>query len=106
MSERARVRGLRFSDSDWERITERARAAQMSIQEYVRWQLLERPGAAPAPVPGPTALPDTVQGRVAKAVMVLFELERRRVRGTDEARAWEAIAAEVDDWLEREERYG
>ena len=67
MSERARVRGLRFSDSDWERIIERARAAQMSIQEYVRWQLLERPGAA---------------------------------------RAWEAIAAEVDAWLEREERYG
>ena len=104
MSERARVRGLRFSDSDWERITERARAAQMSIQEYVRWQLLERPGAAP--VPEPTVLPDTVQGRMAKAVMVLFELERRRVSGTDEARAWEAIAAEVDDWLEREERYG
>ena len=104
MSERTRVRGLRFSDSDWERITERARAAQMSIQEYVRWQLLERPGTVPAP--GPTALPDTVQGRVAKAVIVLFELERRRVSGTHEARAWEAIAEEVDAWLEREERYG
>ena len=104
MSERTRVRGIRFSDSDWERITERARAAQMSIQDYVRWQLLERPGAAPASAP--TALPDTVQGRVAKAVMVLFELERRRVSATDEALVWEAIAAEVGAWLEREERLG
>ena len=32
--------------------------------------------------------------------------ERRRVSGTDEAPAWEAIAAEVDAWLEREERLG
>lgn len=104
MSERTRVRGLRFSDSDWKRITERARAAQMSIQEYARWQLLERPSAVA--VPGPTALPDSVQGRVAKAAMVLYELERRRVSGTDEAPVWEAIAAEVDAWLEREERLG
>ena len=104
MSERTRVRGIRFTDSDWERITERARVAEMSIQEYVRWQLLERPSAAPAP--GPIPLSDTVQGRVAKAVMVLCELERRRVSGTDEAPAWEAIAAEVDAWLEREERLG
>ena len=76
----------------------------MSIQDYVRWQVLKRP--ARVETPAPTPLPDTVQGRVAKAVMVLYELKRRRVSGTHEAPAWEAIGAEVGAWLEREERLG
>lgn len=103
MSERTRVRGIRFTDSDWERITERARVAEMSIQEYVRWQLLERPAGS---TPAPTLWSDSVQGQMARALIVLFERERRRVAGTQEEAEWKAIVAEVESWLEREERLG
>lgn len=99
-----RSRGIRCTDSDWERITARARAAGMRLSDYVIWQVLERPARVEAPAPTP--LSDSVQGRMAKAVMVLFEFERRRVQETDQAVVWDAIAAEVDAWLESEERLG
>ena len=104
MSEPTRVRGIRFTDSDWERVTARAQAAGLSIREYTRWRLVECPTGASTPTP--TLWPDSVQGQMARALIVLFELERRRVAGTQEEVQWEAIVAEVDEWLAREERLG
>ena len=103
MSERPRVRGIRFTDSDWERVRLRAQAAGMPIQEYAHWQLLERPTGS---TPAPTLWSDSVQGQMARALIVLFERERRRVAGTQEEAEWKAIVAEVESWLEREERLG
>ena len=97
-----RQRALRATDSDWERVAQRAASAQMSISDYVLWRALAPPGTAAAT----QALPSAVQVRVAQATLVLFASEERRMHTAGKGQEWETMQEEAGRWLERQEGIG
>ena len=98
-----RQRTLRATDSDWERVGALARAAGMTVSDFVLWRALEPPSAT-ASAPG--ELPERLRDRIFKAVLVLWELERRRLADTGDAELWTAVNETVDEWFENERKVG
>ena len=102
--EKRKARCVMATDSEWQRIREAATADHLSISEHVLRVLL----APPSP-PADTAegtLPARVQHRVARAVLVLELIEKRRLAHAEMSAAWEEISAEVDGWLDDEAALG
>ena len=102
--EKRRARCVMATDSEWQRIREAAAAARLSISDHVLRVLL----APPSP-PANTAegtLPARVQHRVARAVLVLELIEKRRLDKAGLGTAWDEIDREVDGWLDGEGALG
>ena len=98
-----RQRSLRASDSDWARVVALARAAGMGVSEFVIQRVLEPPSITPPPSSEP---PERVRDEVVKGVLVLRELERRRMAEAGEEDVWSAVSEGVTHWLERERELG
>ena len=96
--EKRRARSVMATDSEWQRIGERAAADGLSISDHVVRVLLAPPSAPP--VDTGTSLPAQVQHRVAHAVLVLERIEKLRFDEADMGTAWDQIVAEVDGWLD------
>ena len=97
-----RQRAIRASDTDWQRVSQRAAAAGLSISQYV----LSRALAPPTPRFSSEVLPAAVQVRVAQAVLTLFASEERRMISEGRGDEWETAQQEVGRWLERQEGIG
>ncbi len=102
--EKRRARSVMATDSEWQRIGERAAADGLSISDHVVRTLL----APPLPPSDNTgkAVPARVQLRLAHAVLMLERIEKLRFDEADMGTAWKDIAAEVDGWLDGAEELG
>ena len=98
-----RQRTVRATDSQWERVGALARAAGMKVSDFVLWRSLEPPSAAPAP---PSELPEQVRDRACKAILALWELERRRTADAGDAELWDTVNEAVHEWFEKERQLG
>lgn len=98
-----RQRTLRATDSDWERVGALARAAGMTVSDFVLWRALTPPSAG---TPAPSELPELVRERSFKAMLVLWELERRRMTETGDGELWTAVTQAVDEWFAHQRRVG
>ena len=90
---RRRPRSVMASDSEWDRIRERAKAAGMSISSFI---CLRTAGPDRRPPPGPT--PQAIAARLERietAVLTLAEVERRRLAERGEADNWETALRKV-----------
>ena len=96
--EKRRARCVMATDSEWQRIGERAATDGLSISDHVVRTLLA-PVSPPSDNTG-TALTARVQWRVARAVLALESIEKLRFDEADMGTAWKEIAAEVDGWIE------
>ena len=97
-----RQRTVRATDSQWERVGALARAADMSLSDFLLWRALESPRAAPPP----SELPELMRDRVCKAVLVLWELERRRRADAGDSELWDTVNEAVHEWFEKERQIG
>ncbi|MCY4608624.1 MAG: hypothetical protein OXD40_08515 [bacterium] len=86
--EKRRARCVMATDSEWQRIGERAAADGLSISDHVVRSLL---------VPLSWY---AVQHRVARAVLVLERIEKMRFDEADMGTTWEEIDTEVKEWLD------
>ena len=90
---RRRPRSVMASDSEWERIRERASASGMSISSFI---CLRTTGPERKRPPGPT--PQAIAARLERtetAVLTLAEVERRRLAERGEAEEWETVLRKV-----------
>ena len=101
-AEPKRQRAIRVTDSDWERVAQRAATAGLLISDYVVWRAL----APPTPRFSSEVLPAAVQVRVAQAILTLFASEERRMVAEGRGEEWETAQQEVGRWLERQEGIG
>ncbi len=88
---RRRQRAVKATDSEWDRVRERARAAGLSVSGYVVRQAL-----APDVSPGPSLATLAARlERIETAVLALCEVERIRLvnRGAEED--WSAVLRRV-----------
>ncbi len=98
-----RQHAIMVTDSEWVRLTERARAAGMPVSRFIVHRLAEED---PAPDRGPGGLPAAVWRRVAREVLLLGRIEEQRMAGQHVSEERAAMAAEVEDWLARQEELG
>ena len=90
------------TDAEWARVQEAAKEAGLSCSEFVvRRSLDDATRAAPEPV-----LPAPALRRMARSVLVLEALERRRLENEGAAALWEKEAAEAEGWLDAEAGLG
>lgn len=100
--ERRRRRCVMATDSEWERMREAAAAAELSCSEFIVRRCLddaisrEREPALPAPV----------MRRVARSVLVLEALERKRLENEGATALWDAEIATAEGWLDGEASLG
>jgi len=95
-----RQHAIMVTDSEWVRLTERAKAAGMPVSRFIVHRLAEED---PPPDEG---LPSSVWRRVAREVLLLGRLEEERLAGQRLSEERDALAAEVEDWLDRQEELG
>ena len=101
-AEKRRQHGIMVTDSEWRRLTERAKAAGMPVSRFIVHRLAEEdPG--PAPDRGPGGLPASVWRRVAREALLLGRIEEQRMTGQHVSEERAALAGEVDEWLARQE---
>ncbi len=102
MEDRRRQRAITVTDSEWLRLKTRAKEAGMPVSRFIVHRLAE---ADPGPPPdrGPGGLPAPVWRRVAHEVLLLGRLEEERLAAARVSGERDALAAEVDDWLDRQE---
>ncbi len=98
-----RQHAIMVTDSEWVRLTERAKEAGMPVSRFIVHRLAEED---PAPDRGPGGLPAAVWRRVAREVLLLGRLEEERLAGQRLSEERDALAGEVDDWLDRQEELG
>ena len=100
--DRRRQHGITVTDSEWRRLKARAQDAGMPVSRFIVHRLAEEdPG--PPPDRGPGGLPAAVWHRVAREVLLLGRLEEERLAAARLSPEREALAAEVDAWLARQE---
>ncbi|MCY4551931.1 MAG: hypothetical protein OXC28_26660 [Defluviicoccus sp.] len=90
---RRHPRTVTATDTEWERIRERARAAGMQISRFICHR-----AAGPERRPTPGVAPEAVLARLERietAVLVLAEVERQRLAERGEAEGWEAASRRV-----------
>ena len=101
---RRKARTIMATDSEWTRISERAKALDMPISRFVVQLVLAT--AAPqddaTTTPQAPDLPSDLQWRLAHHLMVLARLERHRFESAGRGEAWQAIEEEVQALLEAE----
>ena len=102
MEDRRRQRGVTVTDSEWRRLKERAKEAGMPVSRFIVHRLAEEDPGPPLDR-GPGGLPAPVWQRVAREVLLLGRIEEQRMAGQRVPEEREALAAEVDDWLARQE---
>ena len=90
---RRRPRSVMASDSEWDRIRERANAAGMSISSFICLRTTG-PDRSPPPGPPPQAIAARLE-RIETAVLTLAEVERRRLAERGEADDWETALRKV-----------
>lgn len=101
-AQKRRQHAIMVTDSEWARLKLRAREAGMPVSRFIVHRLAEAdPG--PAPDRGPGGLPASVWRRVAREVLLLGRLEAERLAGQRLSEERDALAAEVDLWLARQE---
>ena len=100
--DRRRQHAITVTDSEWRRLTERAKAAGMPVSRFIVHRLAE---ADPGPPPdrGPGGLPASVWRRVAREALLIGRIEEQRMAGQHVSEERETLAAEVDAWLDRQE---
>ena len=89
---RRHPRTVMATDTEWERIHERAEAAGMSMSRFI-CQRAAGPDRRPAGV-----VPEAVLARLERietAVLVLAEIERQRLAERSEDEGWEAATRRV-----------
>ena len=74
----------------------------MKVSDFVMKRALEPP---PAPPP-PSEAPERIRDRVFKAVLVLFELKRRRMADPGDSELWDAVNEAVHEGFEKERQIG
>lgn len=101
-AETRRQHAIMVTDSEWTRLTLRAQAAGMPVSRFIVHRLAE---ADPGPPPdrGPGGLPAPVWRRVAREALLLGRIEEQRMAGQHVSEERDALAAEVDAWLDRQE---
>ncbi|MDE0335981.1 MAG: hypothetical protein OXI64_13550 [Defluviicoccus sp.] len=99
---RRRQRCVMASDAEWARMRETAREAGLSCSEFIVRRCLED-GVSAAPEP---FLPAPAMRRVARAVLVLEALERRRLENEGAAALWERETELAEGWLDGEAGLG
>ncbi len=81
------------TDSEWNRIRERAEAAGMSISSFI---CLRSAGPERRPPPGPASHELAAKlERIETAVLALAEVERQRLAERGEAEDWDAALRRV-----------
>ena len=101
---RKRQRAVMATDSDWERVRERADAAGMDVSRFIVERL-----TAPAAVPDEGVATRELARKVARierAVRVLYEVEKRRVEDDAGAETWEALVRRAGVRVDAEEALG
>lgn len=96
--ERRKARSVMATDAEWARIAEAAAAAGLTISEYMVRRSTGRGGSV--------GLPLAVQRRVARAVLVLEEMEGRRLETQGAGEDWRRALDGADAWLDRETGIG
>ena len=86
-----RQRGVMATDSEWERISQAAKAAGMELSRFIVKRALT-----------PDAVPPEVMRRFVREMLVISKLEERRLREAGAGKAWDDACEAVDGWLERE----
>ncbi len=89
--EKRRQRGIMATDAEWATIRAQAKAAGLSVSDYIMRGLV---GAAASP-----GLPSSVVDRLVRAVLVLERLEAMRIEAQGGSDILRAVTAEVDAWL-------
>ena len=90
---RRHPRTVMATDTEWERIEERAKAADMSRSRFICQR-----AAGPERRPPSSVAPEAVLARLERietAVLVLAEVERQRLAERGEEEGWEAAARRV-----------
>ncbi len=88
----ARHRIIEATDSEWERVTELARAAGETVSRFVVRRATSR-----------ATLPPTVLRQAAREILILSKLEEQRAADLGANERLNAIADAVDAWLKRED---
>lgn len=96
--EKRKARCIMATDTEWQRITGRARKAGLPISRYAVQRLLE-------PV-GETAAPPGLLRQAARDLRVLVRIEERRFREEGAGAGWEELVGGVEAELDREEAMG
>ena len=86
-----RQRAVMATDAEWERIARAAAASGMELSRFLVHRALER-----------DALPAEVLRRAVREMLVLSQLEERRLRAAGAGEAWEDACDAVDEWMDRE----
>ena len=96
--ERRRQRCIMATDTEWQVIGARARAAGLTISRHVV-QRLAGPAAGTAAPPGAVL-------QAARDLRVLVKIEERRFRDEGATDAWEELVAEAAAETDGEEAFG
>ena len=90
---RRHPRTVMATDTEWQRVRERAEAAGMSMSRFICQR-----AAGPERPPPPGLAPEAVLARLERietAVLVLAEIERQRLAERGEDEGWEAATRRV-----------
>ena len=91
--QRRRPRTVMATDTEWERIEERAKAAGVSKSRFI-CQRAAGPDRRPPSALAPEAVLARLE-RIETAVLVLAEVERQRLAERGEEEGWEAATRRV-----------
>ena len=97
-AEKRKARCIMATDTEWQRITGRARKAGLPISRYAVQRLLEPVGEAAAP-PG-------LLRHAARDLRVLVRIEERRFREEGAGAGWDELVGGVEAELDGEEAMG
>ncbi len=87
-----RERVIEATDTEWDRVSELARASGQSVSRFVVKRATAR-----------DILPPAVLRRVAREILILAKLEEQRAADLGVTERHDAIADAVDAWLARED---
>lgn len=90
--EKRRQRSIMATDAEWADLHAQAKAADLSVSDYVMRALVGSP-------PATAGLPPSVVDRLVRAVLVLEGLEAIRMEVQGGSDILRAVSAEVDAWL-------
>ena len=96
--ERRKRRCIMTTDSDWQRIGERARKAGLPISRFIAQRMME-----PAEE---TAVASGLPRQAVRDMRVLLKIEERRFREEEASEAWDEIVAEAEAEVGAEEAFG
>ncbi len=89
------------TDSEWDRIRERAAAEDVPISRYVVQQILRPVGEPPPP-----SLPIEVQWLMARNLLMLAQVEKHRFERAGERQAWDTLEEACEAFLDAEALQG